>query len=74
MEHQVIYLAQEQFRGQVASQFAAQAADDRDGLKWKLVHVRRDIAAAALAGDHEDVSICRALKHETSIGEQKANV
>ena len=65
----MIYLAQEQFRGQVASQFAAQAADDRDGLKWKLVHVRRDIAAAALAGDHEDVSICRALKHGTSIGE-----
>jgi hypothetical protein len=43
-------------------------------LKWKLIHASRDVAAASLARDHKHLSVCRSLKHTTSLGEQKANV
>jgi hypothetical protein len=44
---------EEDLRGQVPSQFAAQGALDGDGLKWKLIPARLHIAAASVAGDHE---------------------
>jgi hypothetical protein len=50
----LVWPAEEDFGGQVPAQFAAQRAFDGDRLERELLPAGGHVAAAPLAGDHED--------------------
>ena len=60
MDDEVIRLAEENFGGNVAALLSAERAVHDEGLKGKDRDTGGDIAAAALAGDHEDLAVCGA--------------
>ena len=47
---------EEDLRGEVPAQLAAERAFDRDGLEGKFLPARGHVAAAAFAGDHEGLA------------------
>ena len=69
-------LAQKHLRGQVPAQLAAQGALDRDRLERELPDAGRHIAAAPFAGDDElsPLDGWESKGHETSVGEEEANM
>jgi hypothetical protein len=52
----LVRATEEDFRGQVPAQFAAEGALNRDGLKRKFVPARWNVAAASLACDDEGLA------------------
>jgi hypothetical protein len=59
--HELVRATEEDFGGEVSSQFAAKWALDGDGLKWKFIPTGRHMAVASVAGHHEylAISVCR---------------
>jgi hypothetical protein len=72
----LVWSPEEDLGGQVPAQLAAQGALNGDGLKWKVVPARWDIAAAPLAGDDEQSPLdCWEPEcHLPSIGEHEAKI
>ena len=68
MNHELVRSPEEDFRGQVSAQLAAEGALDRDGLKRKFFPTGRHIAAASLAGHHEGLPTSGHLEHASIIG------
>lgn len=67
---ELIGLAKEDLRRQIAALLAAQTTLDRDRLERELADTGRDISTAAIAGDDELLAICRPLEHAIIIGEE----
>ncbi|HUB52405.1 MAG TPA: hypothetical protein VL986_09675 [Terracidiphilus sp.] len=74
MSHKLIGLAQKHLRRPILPQLAAQAALHRNRLEWEFADSGWHIAAAALAGHHERLSVSRTWKHVAMIGEYMAKI
>src|SRR3984957_5781879 len=74
VRHEVIGLAMEHFRMQMAAFLAAQATLNCHRLERELVQANRDASPALLALDDELLSACRSLKHSNRIGEEITKV